>query len=400
MPKIITDDNRIKELLTRGVEEVFVRENMEQKLKSGKELRIKHGIDPTGQKIHLGRASLLWKLREFQELGHKIVLIIGDFTAQIGDASDKLAKRPFISEEQVKKNMANYTAQISKILDMEKVELRYNSEWLAKLTFREIGQLAEIFTVRQMMARRNFKERDDKNEEISIREFLYPLMQGYDSVAIKADIEIGGFDQLFNLKAGREIQKFYGQEQQDIMTTEMLEGTDSRKMSTSWGNVINISDDANEQFGKVMSMKDELVLKYFLLCTRTPHDELLSIEKGIVCDKLNPRDLKVRLAKEIVAMYHSAADAEKAEKEFNTIFRDKGLPSEIPEIELEEKSLPILDLLVKTKLAPSKNEAKRLVEGKAVEIDSKIISDWKTAIEIKNGMVIRAGKRKFAKIKI
>ncbi|MDP3057526.1 MAG: tyrosine--tRNA ligase [bacterium] len=398
MPKIIIDDNKIKELLTRGVEEIFIRESLEKKLRNGKELRIKHGIDPTGEKIHLGRASLLWKLRQFQELGHKIVLIIGDFTAQIGDPSDKLAKRPFLSEEQIKKNMANYKTQVGKILDMEKVELRYNSEWLAKLTFQEIGQLAEIFTIRQMMARRNFKERDEKGEEVSLREFLYPLMQGYDSVAIKADVEIGGFDQLFNLKAGREIQKFYGQNQQDIMTTQMLEGTDNRKMSTSWENVINISDNPNEQFGKIMSMKDELILKYFLLCTQISRKEILLIEKGIVSEKLNPRDTKVRLAKEIVTMYHGAAEAAKAEKEFNKIFRDKGVPSEMPEIKISEKSLAILDLLVKIKLASSKSEAKRLVEGKAVEIDSKIISDWKTAIEIKSGMVIKAGKRKFAKI--
>ncbi len=398
MSKIITNDNKIKELLTRGVEEIIVKKELEEKLKSGKELRIKHGIDPTGEKIHIGRASLLWKLRQFQELGHKIVLIIGDFTAQIGDASDKLAKRPFLSEEQVKKNMTDYKTQISKILDMEKVELRYNSEWLARLTFREIGQLAEIFTVRQMMARRNFKERDEKGEEISLREFLYPLMQGYDSVAINADVEIGGFDQLFNLKAGREIQKFYNQKQQNIMTTKMLEGTDGRKMSTSWGNVINISDNPNEQFGKIMSMKDDLILKYFLLCTKISREEILLMEKEIASEKLNPRDAKARLAKEIITMYHSAAEAAEAEQEFNKIFRDKGIPSEIPEIKISEKNLPVLDLLVKTKLAPSKSEAKRLVEGKAVEIDDKIISDWKTAVKIKNGMVVRAGKRKFAKI--
>lgn len=398
MSKIITDDNKINELLTRGIEEIFIRENLEKRLKSGKELRVKFGIDPTGKKIHLGRASLLWKLRQFQDLGHKIVLIIGDFTAQIGDVSDKLSKRPFISEEQVKKNMASYKVQISKILEMEKVELRYNSEWLAKLTFREIGQLAEIFSVRQMMARRNFKERDKKGEEISLREFLYPLMQGYDSVAINSDVEIGGFDQLFNLKAGREIQKFYGQNQQDIITTEMLEGIDGRKMSTSWGNVINIVDPPNEQFGKIMSMRDESIPKYFLLCTQNSPEEIKSIEKELAGGKLNPRDIKARLAKEIVAMYHSFAEAKKAEKEFNKIFRDKGTPSEIPEIKISEKSLAILDLLVETKLASSKSNAKRLVEGKAVEIDDKIIPDWRMIIEIKKGMIVRVGKRKFLKL--
>lgn len=398
MSKIITNDNKINELLTRGIEEIFIRENLEKRLKSGKELRVKFGIDPTGEKIHLGRASLLWKLRQFQDLGHKIVLIIGDFTAQIGDASDKLSKRPFISEEQVKKNMASYKVQISKILEMEKIELHYNSEWLAKLTFREIGQLAEIFSVRQMMARRNFKERDKKGEEISLREFLYPLMQGYDSVAINSDVEIGGFDQLFNLKAGREIQKFYGQNQQDIITTEMLEGIDGRKMSTSWGNVINIVDPPNEQFGKIMSMRDELIPKYFLLCTQNSPEEIKSIERELAGGKLNPRDIKARLAKEIVTMYHSFAEAKKAEKEFNKIFRDKGTPSEIPEIKISEKSLAILDLLVETRFASSRSDAKRLVEGKAVEIDGKIIPDWRMIIEIKKGMVVRVGKRKFLKL--
>lgn len=398
MLKIITDDNKIRELLTRGVEEIFIRENLEKKLKSGKELRIKHGIDPTGEKIHLGRASLLWKLRQFQELGHKIVLIIGDFTAQIGDASDKLAKRPFLSEEQVKKNMADYKTQVGKILDMEKVELRYNSEWLARLTFREIGQLAEIFTIRQMMSRRNFKERDEKGEEISVREFLYPLMQGYDSVAVRADVEIGGFDQLFNLKAGRAIQKFYNQTQQDVLTTKMLEGTDGRKMSTSWGNVINILDEPAEQFGKIMSMKDELIAKYFLLCTDASENEIKKMASDMARNAVNPRDLKARLAKEIIAFYHSKKEAGAAEEEFNKVFRDKGLPSEMPEIKISDKNLPLLDLLVKTKLVSSKNEAKRLAQGKAVEINGKIISDWKTVIETKNGMVIRAGKRRFAKI--
>lgn len=389
---------KIKEIIGRGVEEIVDKNHLEKELSGNRVLRIKHGIDPTGEKIHLGRASVLWKLRQFQDLGHQVVLIIGDFTAQIGDPSDKLSKRPFLTEEQIKKNMQSYRTQLGKILDMEKVEMRYNSEWLAKLTFREISQLAEIFTVRQMMSRRNFKEREQKGEEISIREFLYPLMQGYDSVAINADVELGGFDQLFNLKAGREIQKFHGQPSQDIMTTQMLEGTDGRKMSTSWGNVINILDTPGEQYGKIMSMKDELIGRYFLLCTGTPEIEIKKIENDIKSGALNPRDAKVRLAKEIITRYYSAEEAQRSEEEFNRIFRDKEMPTEIAEIKINEKELPILELLVKTKLAPSKSEAKRLVTQKAVEIDKVIIDDWQKNIALKNDMIIRAGKRKFIKI--
>ncbi|MEK7081658.1 MAG: tyrosine--tRNA ligase, partial [Patescibacteria group bacterium] len=280
-------EKSIEELLTRGVEEVFVRESLKQKLLSGKQLRVKFGIDPTGAKIHIGRAITLWKLRAFQELGHKIVLIIGDFTAQIGDPSDKLSKRPMLSKEQVQENFKDYKNQIGKILDLSKVEFVYNGDWLGKLGFQEISELAEGFSVQQMTARRNFKERLDKGEEVSLREFMYPLMQGYDSVVVKADVEIGGTDQLFNLKAGRVIQKHYGQVEQDIMTLKMLSGTDGRKMSTSWGNVITIVDEPDDMFGKIMSVRDDLILDYFLLCTDTPVEEIEKVKSEMTAGK-NP----------------------------------------------------------------------------------------------------------------
>jgi len=258
--KINTGPEKIKEVLTKGVSEVAVRENLEKRLASGEKLRVKLGIDPTGPNIHIGRAVVLWKLKEFQDLGHQIIFIVGDYTAQIGDPSDKFAKRPFLSEEEVVKNMKTYKEQLSRILDVSKVEWRKNSQWLSKLKPIELDRLADLFTVNQMLARRNFKERWEKNQEISLREFHYPLYQGYDSVMVKADVEIGGFDQLFNLLAGRKIQEYFDQPAQDILTTKMLFGLDGRKMATTWGNVLNINEKPGEMFGKIMSIKDDLIL--------------------------------------------------------------------------------------------------------------------------------------------
>jgi tyrosyl-tRNA synthetase len=267
MPNIDTNPEKIEEILSRGVEDCFVKEDLKKDLLSGRQLRIKFGIDPTGPKIHIGRAIPLRKLRQFQLLGHQIVLIIGDFTAQIGDPSDKLSKRPMLTRELIEENMRDYKAQIGKIIDIDKVEFVYNSDWLRPLGFQEICELAESFTVQQMVARRNFAERIENGEEVSLRELMYPLMQGYDSVAINADVEIGGFDQLFTLKAGRYIQKHYGKKEQNVLTIQMLEGTDGRKMSTSWGNIITVVDEPNDMYGKIMSLKDELIIKYFTLTT-------------------------------------------------------------------------------------------------------------------------------------
>ena len=263
--------------MERGVTSIVDRAHLENALDSGKTLRIKLGIDPTGPNIHLGRAIALRKLCAFQNLGHQAVLIVGDYTALIGDPSDKLSKRPMLTKTDVKKNLKNYKKQIGKILDLKKTEFRFNSNWLSKLKFQEISQLAESFSLQQMVERRNFKDRLDKREEISLHEFLYPLMQGYDSVAVKSDVELGGFDQLFNLHAGRVIQRHYGQKEQDLITVEMLEGTDGRKMSTTWGNVVTILDEPNDMFGKLMSLHDELIPKYLLLCTNTKEGEIEKI---------------------------------------------------------------------------------------------------------------------------
>ena len=263
MEKIITDEKKIDEILNKAVEECVDKDILREQLLSGKQLRIKLGVDPTGPKIHLGRAIPIRKLREFQKLGHKVVFIVGDFTAQVGDASDKTDKRPMLTKAKIDENLKDYKSQISKIIDVEKAEFVYNSTWLSKLTFNDVTEMAECFSVQQMLARRNFKDRYDAGVEISLREFLYPLMQGYDSVAVKSDVELGGFDQLFNLKAGRILQEHYGQEKQHILISSMLEGLDGRKMSTSWGNIITIVDEPADMFGKLMSLRDELIEKYF-----------------------------------------------------------------------------------------------------------------------------------------
>ncbi len=390
---------KIKNILERGTDAVIKKESLLKKLNSGKPLRIKHGIDPTGPKIHIGRAISFWKLKELQELGHKVILIIGDFTAQIGDASDKQSMRPPLTEEEVKENMKHYSEQIGRILDLKKTEIRYNSEWLGKLGAKELTELATKFTVYQMINRRNFKERFEARKPIGLHEVFYPVYQGYDSKAVKADIEVGGFDQLFNLLIGREVQEFYGQEPQDIITFNLLYGLDGRKMSTSWGNVVNITDSPEDQYGKIMSMKDDLLLNYFELATRIPLSEVKEIEKKLESKKTNPRDIKARLAREIVSLYHGEKEAVRAEKEFNKVFKKGNLPSDIKEVSVNAKKMNILELLTETKVTSSKSEAKRLIEQGGVKIDEKVQEDWKKEVDIKKGMIIQAGKRKFVKVK-
>jgi len=396
--KINTDPRKIEEILTRGVEKIIDKDHLKKMLFSGRKLRIKHGIDPTGPNIHIGRATQLWKLRDFQKLGHQIVLIIGDFTAQVGDASDKQEMRNSLSEKKIRKNMKGYLKQIGKVLDVNKTELHYNSEWLNKLSAKDLIYLSTKFTAQQVIQRRNFKERWEKGKPIGLHELDYPLLQGYDSVAVRADIEIGGFDQLFNLEIGRQIQKMFNQKPQDIMTLKMLFGLDGKKMSTSWGNVVNITDEAKEIYGKIMSLKDELISGYFELCTTIPLKEVANIKRGLKTKKFNPRDIKIRLAEEITKRYYSGKKAEEVKEEFNKVFKEKKIPTKIQEIKIKEKLLNILDLLVKTKLVSSKSEAKRLILQKGVKVDGIVQANWQETIQIKKGMIIQTGKRKFIKV--
>ncbi len=391
---ISTDKQKIHEILTRGIEDVFVKESLEKKLLSGKQLRVKLGFDPTGGRIHIGRAILLRKLKAFQDLGHKVVFIVGDFTAQIGDPSDKIEKRPMLTREKIEENIKDYKRQVGKIIDVSKAEFHFNSTWLSKLGFQEIAELAETFSVQQMSSRRNFKDRFEKGVEVSLREFLYPLMQGYDSVQVKADIEIGGFDQLFNLKAGRIIQKYYKQPEQDVLTIQMLEGTDGRKMSTSWGNIITILDTPEEMYGKLMSTKDELLPQYFLLCTDLSKEEITKALDGV-----HPKEAKMHLAREVVALYHPRESVQKAEQDFIKTFSKGGVPENTPEVTVEAGT-KLSDILLDAKLVSSKTEFKRLAEEggvKNIETEKALTDIHEVVTE---SITLKIGKRRFLKINI
>jgi len=389
----------VEEVLTRGVEEVIVKDELRKKLLSGKKLRLYLGVDPTGFSLHLGHAVVLRKLKEFVDLDHEVILLIGDFTAKIGDPTGKDAMRVPLTDKQIKENFKDYKKQASKILDFWKVKIRYNSTWLSKLRFEDILKLAGHFTVQQMLHRDMFDKRMKESAPINQTEFIYPLMQGYDSVVMDVDLEIGGNDQMFNMLAGRTLQKAYNNRDKYIITTKLLLGTDGRKMSKTYDNAIYLNDEPNDMFGKVMSIKDELIPDYLELATNFSEAEVAEVKKIA-----NPRDQKAKLAAEIVKMYHGEALAQKAEEEFNTIFKSGGLPTDIPVFETPRVNYPILDLLCDTKLAESKNDAKRVIEGNGVTIRNKeqetIIKNWKEEIKVENGMIVKFGKRKFIKIKI
>jgi tyrosyl-tRNA synthetase len=383
----------IEELLTRGVEEVIDKGHLEEALRSKKKLRVKLGIDPTSPNIHIGRAVVLWKLRQFQELGHQVVFIVGDFTGLIGDTSDKEAERPMLGEAEIKKNLKTYFEQAFKILDKKKTETHYNSKWLKKLGFLEIGKMADLFSLHEMAARENVAVRLKAGKRVSFRELLYPIMQGYDSVAVKADVELGGTDQRFNLLAGRTIQPAYAQKPQDILTTQLMEGTDGRKMSSSWGNVINITDEPNNMFGKVMSINDELIKKYFILATRAEIKEIDEIMK-----LANPRDQKLVLAEEITSLYHGKAAGAKAKEAFINQFNKGELPENIV---VHSMDLPMAsaDVMVLAQLVSSKSEARRLIAQGGVKINGEVIKTDMVIEKSDKDKLIQVGKRKFVKIK-
>ncbi|MDP2586261.1 MAG: tyrosine--tRNA ligase [Candidatus Komeilibacteria bacterium] len=397
MSKVNTDPQKIEALLKRGVEEVIKLDHLRQRLLSGERLRVKLGIDPTSPNIHLGRSIPLLKLRDFQELGHQVVFIVGDFTGVIGDTSDKDAERPMLTPADIKKNMKDYVKQAGKIIDLKKCEVHYNSQWLKKLSYAELGAQADQFSVAEFSARENIKKRLDAGKRVSFREMLYPLMQAYDSVMVKADVELGGTDQRFNLLAGRELQKHYQQNQQDVIMGPLLEGTDGRKMSSSWDNTVNLTDAPSEMFGKIMTVPDNLIMKYFILATRVDLTDLKGVEAQLL-GGANPRYIKALLAKEIVKMYHGDQAAVLAEEAFNKQFTDKELPEDIEEKKIELRSWKLDDLLVELGLTSSKTEARRLIEQGGVKIDSQKTANL-AEIQVKSGIIVQVGKRKFARIK-
>lgn len=390
---------KIEEVLTKGVEEVILKDRLEKRLKSKEKLRVKFGIDPTAPDLHLGHSVVLRKLKQFQDIGHKIIFLIGDFTATIGDPSDRSSTRSVLTKSQVKINMKDYIKQAGKILDIKKIEIRHNNEWYSKKGSDFFMDLTSRFTYARLIERDDFRKRIEKNTDISIQELIYPLLQGYDSVALRADLEIGGTDQKFNLLMGRKVQKKYNVPQQDIMTIPLLLGTDGvNKMSKSLGNYISLQEISSKMYGKIMSIPDTVIWHYLQLLTDFPIKEIERMKKEVGQNVLHPLEAKVILAKEIVSVYHGRKAAQEAEKEFKKVFKEKKLPTKISGIKIKEKNLNVLDLLVRARLASSKSEAKRLILQKGVKIDNEIYQDWKKNIEIKKEMIIRVGKRKFAKI--
>lgn len=389
---IFTDAKAITEILTRGVDEVIDRAHLKECLESGRRLRVKLGIDPTSPNLHLGRAVLLLKLRDFQKLGHKIVLIIGNATGVIGDTSDKESERPMLDRAKVEENAKTYIKQAGVLLDMKEVEVRYNAEWLDGLSFREIGNLADQFSVSDFIARDNIGRRLKAGTRVSLREMLYPIMQGYDSVAVRADVELGGTDQRFNLLAGRVLQTHHKQKPQDILMTKLILGTDGRKMSSSWGNTINITDLPGDMYGKVMRVGDEVMSDYFVACTRVPLDEVRGVLAG------NPRDAKMRLAKEIVALYHGENAAHTAEAQFVRMFQKGEVPDDIECIHMPSGRPD--DHLVKSGIVASKSEFQRLLrEGAVVNVESgeKVHGP---NFEINQDCTLKIGKRRFVRIAV
>lgn len=376
-------------LIRRGTNEIISEEELIKKLNSGKKLRIKLGVDPTAPDLHLGHSVIINKLKVFQDLGHQIVFLIGDFTARIGDPSGRSATRPMMTEEQIMKNIKTYQDQVFKILDRDKTEVVFNSKWLNALGIEGLLKLASKHTVAQMLVRDDFEKRFKADIPISIVEFMYPLLQAYDSVALHADVELGGNDQKFNLLLGRDMQRDAGQEPQVVITMPLLVGTDGvKKMSKSYKNYIALNDKPQDMFGKLMSISDELMMFYYELLTQENLDEI---------KQMHPKEAKMKLGSIIVERYWGKEAAENAKAEFNKIFANKDLPTEIEEYKCDKDKIKLSELLFVSKMVASKNEARRLIEQGGAKVDNeKVTAD--TEIEIKDGMILQAGKRKFKKI--
>ena len=396
------------EIIKRGAVEIISEEELRMKLeraqKEGRPLRVKLGLDPTAPDIHLGSAVVLRKLRQFQDLGHEAIIVIGDFTAMIGDPSGRSKTRPQLSEEEVRKNARTYEEQYCKILDPEKTKVVFNSQWLGKMNFADVIRLAAKTTVARVLERDDFQNRFENELPIGLHEILYPLCQAYDSVVLEADVEMGGTDQKFNNLMGRDLQRAFGQEPQVVLLMPLLVGLDGReKMSKSLGNYVGIEEPPFEMYGKIMSIPDELMIDYFVLTTDVPMQEIRRIEEGLKEGTIHPKEAKKRLAREIVTMYHSAEAARKAEEEFERVFAQKEMPSEMPELkisssELKEGKIWSVKLLVLAGIAKSNREARNLILQGAMRLDGKRISS-PDDVPIRNGSILKVGRR-FAKIKI
>jgi tyrosyl-tRNA synthetase len=397
------------EIIQRGAEEVISPEDLRKKLerfyREGKKLVVKEGFDPSAPDIHLGHTVTLRKLRQFQELGHEVVFLIGDFTGRIGDPTGKKETRPQLTEEEVKRNAETYTEQAFKILDPQKTRVEFNSKWLSRLTFSDLIVITARLTVARMLEREDFAKRLKSGKPVGLHEFLYPVMQGYDSVALKADVELGGNDQLFNLLVGRDLQREFGQEPQVVLTMPLLEGLDGvEKMSKSLGNYISIQEPAFSMFGKIMSIPDFLIEKYFVLLTDVPLKEIEKMKEEYQRGELHPKAWKERLACEIVSIYHGKVKAEEARLDFERAFAQKSIPENVQEVliaatELREGKIWIMKLLQKTGVPKSNSEARRLIEQGSVYLDGERINEINLDVPLREGSFLKVGKKAFFKIK-
>ena len=392
-------------ILMQGVEfgDEQMKETMEaelrERLAEGRPLRVYCGYDPTAPDIHLGHTVTMRKLRQFQELGHEVTFLIGNFTGLIGDPSDKDSVRRQQTAEELMEKAETYADQAFKILDREKTLIRYNADWLGKLTFEDVLKLASHFTVQQFLARDRFAQRYGRGEPIWVHEFMYALMQGYDAVAMNTDVQVGGTDQLFNLMAGRKLQEAFGQKPQIALTTPILVGTDGHlRMSKTTGNYIGINEPPEEMYGKVMSIPDHAVLDYYILVTRFSPDEVAAVERGLADGSLHPMDAKMQLAREIVSIFHSDEAAAQAEAHFKRVFRKGELPSEMPTHRPSASELNIVDLLVATDLAKSKSEARRLIGQGGVRLDGEKVDSIEEMVSIQDGIILQVGKRRFVRL--
>jgi tyrosyl-tRNA synthetase len=390
----------IEELLTRGVANIIPgKEELKKTLMSGKKLNIYLGIDPTMTKIHIGHAVPLRKLQQFSALGHSITFLIGDFTALVGDTSDKESERPILTPEEIEHNFQSYKQQAEKILDFSKVTIVHNSDWLKKLTFAEIIRLTQHFSVNDFISRELIRKRLDEGKRVRLDEVLYPIMQGYDSYFMDTDIQVGGTDQTFNMQAGRTLQKHLRNKESFVMTNEFIMGTDGRKMSKSWGNAIWLDDTPEDMYAKVMAIRDDLIISYYTLATDIPVEEIKNIEKRLQ-EGEHPMQSKKQLAYQLVKeLYRNEDAAKQGQEHFEKTIQSDELPAEIPELSITETQLKPEDLLLRTTLAASKSDAKRLVEQGGVEIDGKKITDPNEFITLQNGMILKVGKRRIVRLK-
>lgn len=398
--------NVLKRKTAEIVSEEDLREKLEQAHRASRPLRVKLGLDPSAPDIHLGHAVVLRKLREFQDLGHEVILVVGDFTGRIGDPTGKSEARRQLSQDQVVENARTYQEQAHKILDPAKTRIAFNGEWLSKLVFEDVIKLASKYTVARMLEREEFSERFREERPIYIHEFFYPFMQAYDSVALRADVELGGTDQRFNILFGRMLQREYDQQPQVAMLMPILVGTDGvKKMSKSVGNYIGVAEPPTEMYGKTMSISDDVMMTFYELATTLPDDEIEAVRAGLASGRLHPRDAKRRLAREIVALYHGPGAAMAAEEEFDAVFREGSLPADVPEVpicgaDLENGRMWCPRLIVAAGLADSTSEARRLIHQGAVRVDDRRVTDPQACVAVRPGMVIRVGKRRFARVRV